>query len=491
MAFEIRAILPGRIGSCSADAVISERPSLRARGAGLVRIGGPAGGAPAGRRPAAGAGDLAGFGVGRVERAGAADPVLGRVRAGDRAAPLRRGGDWRHCGAAPVASMVRRATGLRQSFRLCLRRRGAARGGAGARRVAEARRRRDRAGRADVRPFENSDHRRHRPARPAAGQSVLRWPRRPFRARLLLSLAFQRRHAQRLGRGERLGSRHCADLVYRLCLARPDDRVCGQAQRPAAGAALGRLAQPRCLAPPRSSVRARAAFFRARAVPGAVAAGLDLSGELGAAAPGLGRLRRGCGADHVAPGCAAQLALGSAARRHRGGRVRKLDLGRRRHLRGRARCRSASRFCWPRRHPNPDRSAAEGRGRGHSRRPDLVSFLPRRISGDGGARCRVPDRAAAVRGAGRHPASERSPAARPGGLLGHSAGQFSSPRSTSPARRRWGARWPTRQRRRRKSGWSSDLPCWPARASLFPGCSPARSPTTTSPGGACCPRCWC
>ena len=50
-------------------------------------------------------------------------------------------------------------------------------------------------------------------------------------------------------------------------------------------------------------------------------------------------------------------------------------------------------------------------------------FLPRRIPGDGGERCRVPDRAAAVRGARRHAAREGSPAARPGGFLGHSAGR--------------------------------------------------------------------
>ena len=69
----------------------------------------------------------------------------------------------------------------------------------------------------------------------------------------------------------------------------------------------------------------------------------------------------------------------------------------------------------------------------HSRRRDLVSVFPRRISGDGGARCRVPGRAAAVRGAGRHPAGERSPAARPGGLLADSAGN-SVPRDLSRRR---------------------------------------------------------
>ena len=95
-------------------------------------------------------------------------------------------------------------------------------------------------------------------------------------------------------------------------------------------------------------------------------------------------------------------------------------------------------------------------------------FLPRRIPGDGGARCRVPDRAAAVRGARRHAARERFAGRSTWGLFGSFCWSFSFPRSTSPVRRRWGARSPAKQRQRRKRGWSSALPCWPARASSVP-----------------------
>ena len=73
--------------------------------------------------------------------------------------------------------------------------------------------------RSDLRSFQDRDHRRDGAARPAARQSGLR--RRPVRrpARLLLSLAFQRRRAGTAAPRQRLGSRYRAYLVHRLCLA--------------------------------------------------------------------------------------------------------------------------------------------------------------------------------------------------------------------------------------------------------------------------------
>ncbi len=111
-------------------------------------------------------------GLGRVQHAGAADPVLGRLYPRDRGASrrLRRSSAGLRRSLSAVVEIGRRGRWRRRRG-LGLRRRGAPRDGSGARCVAEIPRRRGRPQRGDVRPFESGDHRRHRPARPAAGQS--------------------------------------------------------------------------------------------------------------------------------------------------------------------------------------------------------------------------------------------------------------------------------------------------------------------------------
>ncbi len=197
--------------------------------------------------------------------------------------------------------------------------------------------------------------------------------------------------------GERVGSRHCADLVYRLRVADPDDRVLRQRSADGARGGSGSAARPRRLVMADASARHSRRISGAGALPVSLAAELDLPGELGTAAFGRGRLRRRRGDYHGAARLAARPGAGAAARGCRRGRLREFRLGRRHRL-----CRGGGpdRHClagWRRGWPRPRLAVARGGDRGRSRGADCGAVVARRISRDD---VETPDRAAAVCGAG-------------------------------------------------------------------------------------------
>ena len=116
-----------------------------------------------------------------------------------------------------------------------------------------------------------------------------------------------------------------------------------------------------------------------------------------------------------------------------------------------------------------------------------LSVSARRVRCDGREAAGCGDCSAPVRGAGPPRARHRSPYRRFAGILGDPARH-----RVSRDLFRWDmgdgpARSPTDRLLRHNGGWLSDLPYWPARALASPGSSPARSPTTTSLGGASYP----
>ena len=119
--------------------------------------------------------------------------------------------------------------------------------------------------RADLRPCQDRDYRRHDAAGPAARQSGVRRVRRTRPPRLLLSVALQRRRAGAAAACQRLGSRYRADLVHGFRVAVVDDGDRGLAQQAGGGGDPGhstcrRRFAPRHVRPPVRQLYPGAAF---------------------------------------------------------------------------------------------------------------------------------------------------------------------------------------------------------------------------------------